>query len=400
MNVDVLNRAGVQAASMSKLAIADCDIHPRPAGVGIGGVSKSLYPYLSKRWVDHVEEFGIQYRQPWEKGSAYPKGQPQACRRDAFLPDGRSPGSDLGVHGAQHLDPNNVALGILNPLTSGQGATNPLLSAAITHATNEWQKAEWTSQDKRLRGSVVVPYEDAAASVKEIELRAGDGDFAQVLLLSRTAEPLGQRRYWPIYEAAAAADLAVGIHAFGNGGWPNTAGGWGSYYIEEMVGHAQAQQALLVSMILEGVFEAIPGLRVVLVEGGLAWAAALGWRMDRQWTKLKRELPHLKRAPSDYIRSNVWFTTQPIEEPEPRDATGRGDRVDRLGPGAVRHRLSALGFRRSRAGAADQADRGAAAGGVPGQREGGLPAGLTDRLVQPGRYSLFRWLARLPVAEG
>ena len=37
-----------------------------------------------------------------------------------------------------------------------------------------------------------------------------------------------------------------------------------------------------------------------------------------QWTKLKRELPHLKRAPSEYIRSNVWFTTQPIEEPEPR----------------------------------------------------------------------------------
>ena len=278
---------------------------PRPAGVGIGGVSKSLYPYLSKRWVDHVEEFGIQYRQPWEKGSAYPKGQPQACRRDAFLPDGRSPGSDLAFMAQQHLDPNNVALGILNPLTNGQGATNPLLSAAITHATNEWQKAEWTSQDKRLRGSVVVPYEDAAASVKEIELRAGDRDFAQVLLLTRTAEPLGQRRYWPIYEAAAAADLAVGIHAFGNGGWPNTAGGWGSYYIEEMVGHAQAQQALLVSMILEGVFEAIPGLRVVLVEGGLAWAAALGWRMDRQWAKLKRELPHLKRAPSEYIRSRT-----------------------------------------------------------------------------------------------
>ena len=86
MNVDVLNRSGVRPASTSKLAIADCDIHPRPAGVGIGGVSKSLYPYLSKRWLDHVETFGISYRQPWEKGSAYPKGQPQACRRDAFRP--------------------------------------------------------------------------------------------------------------------------------------------------------------------------------------------------------------------------------------------------------------------------------------------------------------------------
>src|ERR1700692_140574 len=91
-----------------------------------------------------------------------------------------------------------------------------------------------------------------------------------------------------------------------------------------MVGHGQARQALVGSMILEGVFEAIPGLRVVLVEGGLAWAAALGWRMDRQWAKLKRELPHLKRAPSEYIRSNVWFTTQPIEEPEPRAHLAKG----------------------------------------------------------------------------
>jgi uncharacterized protein len=318
MNVDVLTHPGAHAATTSKLAIADGDIHPRPPGAGIGGVSKALYPYLSKQWRDHVEAFGITYRQPWEKGSAYPKGQPQAARRDAWTPGGGSPGSDLAFMQRQHLDPNNVALGILNPLTSGQGAINVDLSNAICHATNEWQKAEWTSKDARLKASVVVPYEDTVAAVKEIELRAADPDFAQVFLLSKTAEPLGQRRYWPIYEAAAAAGMPVGIHAFGNGGWPNTTGGWASYYIEEMVGHSMAQQALLTSMILEGVFERIQSLKVVLIEGGLAWAASLGWRLDAQWKKLKQELPHLKRAPSEYIRTNVWFTTQPIEEPEPR----------------------------------------------------------------------------------
>jgi predicted TIM-barrel fold metal-dependent hydrolase len=317
MTVDVMNRAGAEPATASRLAIADCDIHPRPAGAGIGGVSKSLYPYLTQRWREHVETFGIAYRQQWEKGSAYPKGQPQACRRDAW-PNGGMPGSDPKFMAAQHLDPNNVAFGILNPLTSGQGAQNPDLSAAITHATNEWQKAEWTSQDRRLKASVVIPYEDAQASVREIELRAGDRDFAQVLLLSRTAEPLGQRRYWPIYEAAAAANLPIGIHAFGYGGWPVTGSGWASYYIEEMVGHAQSQQALLISMIFEGVFERFPDLKVVLVEAGLAWGASLMWRMDRQWSKLRRETPHLKRLPSEYMKTNVWFTTQPVEEPEPR----------------------------------------------------------------------------------
>jgi predicted TIM-barrel fold metal-dependent hydrolase len=318
MTVDVLNRPTTQASGAAKVGIADCDVHPRPAGAGIGGVSKALYPYLSKRWQEHVETFGVLYRQPWEKGPVYPKGQPQACRRDAWPPGGQ-PGSDLGFMQKQHLDPNNVVLGILNPLTSGQGAQNPDLSAAITHATNEWQIAEWTSRDSRLRGSVVIPYEDPAASVKEIELRAGDKNFAQVLFLSRTGEPLGSRKYWPIYEAAAAAGLPVGVHAFGYGGWPITGSGWGSYYLEEMVGHAQAQQALLISMIFEGVFERIPNLKVVLIEAGLAWGASLAWRMDAQWRKLKAETPYLKMAPSEYIRRNVWFTTQPIEEPEPRE---------------------------------------------------------------------------------
>ena len=99
MNVDVLNRSGLQTPAQSKLAIADCDVHPRAPGVGIGGVSKALYPFLSQRWREHVETIGVRYRQPWERGSAYPKGQPQAARRDAW-PNGDNPGSDVAFMAA------------------------------------------------------------------------------------------------------------------------------------------------------------------------------------------------------------------------------------------------------------------------------------------------------------
>ena len=99
--------------------------------------------------------------------------------------------------------------------------------------------------------------EDGPAAAAEIRKRAGDKNFVQVLVMSRNVEPLGQRRYWPIYEAAEEAGLPIGVHAFGFGGNPITASGWPSFYIEEMVGHAQCQQTALASLILEGVFERI-----------------------------------------------------------------------------------------------------------------------------------------------
>jgi predicted TIM-barrel fold metal-dependent hydrolase len=311
MNVQTLGTPAKLAAS--RVAIADCDIHPAQR------TPHDLDPYLPLRWRGHIAEFGAGRRLGMQKGPAYPKSQPDASRRDALPPEGGRQGSSLSFMQAQHLDANNVVLGILNPLNAGQGVSNPDLSAALCHAINQWQVAEWTGKDARLKASIVVPYEYADAAVAEIRHWAGHGDFVQVLLLSRTAEPLGNRRYWPIFEAAAEAGLPVAVHAFGYGGAPITSTGWPSYYIEEMTGHAQSSQAGLSSMVLEGIFERFPTLKVIQVEAGFAWAPSLAWRLDKVWQKLRAETPHLRKPPSEYLRTQVWWTTQPMEEPEPRE---------------------------------------------------------------------------------
>jgi predicted TIM-barrel fold metal-dependent hydrolase len=75
-------------------------------------------------------------------------------------------------------------------------------------------------------------------------------------------------------------------------------------------------QGLVTSLVIEGVFERFPDLKVILVEGGITWAPALMWRLDKHWKRLRSEAPHLKRLPSEYMRSNIYYTTQPLDEPD------------------------------------------------------------------------------------
>ena len=205
------------SASVSvKTAIADCDIHPARA------TNDELYPFLAKRWHEHLEAYGKQAYHGMMEGPPYPKAQPNASRRDAWPPEGGPQGSSLSFMQKQLLDPYNVALGVLNPLEQRAGPAQPGSGWRDLLRDQRLADREMDSKDSRLKGSIVVANEDGVSAAAEIRKRAGDKNFVQVLLLSRNVEPLGQRRYWPVYEAAQEIGLPIGIHAFGFGGNPLT----------------------------------------------------------------------------------------------------------------------------------------------------------------------------------
>lgn len=283
--------------------IIDCDIHNV-------AMPTSIDPYLPDKWLRHKRTYGSRQH----SGNVYPKGSP--ARWDSFPPSGLAPGADLDFMREQHLDALNVEFGLLGCLSAAGSQLNPEYSAALSAATNDWQIAEWLDPEPRLRAGLIVPAEHAEHAVAEIERLGDHPGFVQVLLIARSSAPLGNRKYWPIYEAAARHNLPVGIH-YGGGvrGVPITAAGWPSYYIEDHAGMSGAFQAHVTSLIFEGVFEHVPSLRIALIEGGFAWLPPLTWRMDRQWQRFRSEVPHVRRKPSEYIHDHFWVTTQPMEEP-------------------------------------------------------------------------------------
>ena len=305
--------AQTDPAAQARLKIIDGDVHPAMRSLA------DFKPYLSARWWDYLATYGTRRRHGMTF-EPYPKSAPRACRRDAWPDDGSQPGANLEFMQSQFLDAYGIEFGILGPLgVTGQSELNLDLAAALASAVNDWQREFFVRREPRLKASIVVPYEDGEASAKEIERCADDAAYAQIFMLTRSSEPAGNRRYWPIYEAAARHGFPVGLHVFGASGHPYTGAGWPSFYVEEGAGHSTSCQTVLASLVMEGVFERFPKLKVVIIEGGFAWLPAFAWRLDKIAERMKSELPHLKRKPSEYLREQVWLTTQPMEEPDDKN---------------------------------------------------------------------------------
>ncbi len=282
----------------------DCDIHPAVPNL------KALHPYLSDHWRDILIQRGMH-----ELDSiAYPLNAPLTCRPDWRIPGGK-PGSDLGKLREHALDPFRSSIAIANCLYGVQLLFSEDMGAGFAKAVNDWMAREWLDKEPRLRASIVVPAQNPELAVEEIERVAPDRRFVQVLMLVMGDEPLGKRRYWPIYAAAERLGLPIGIHAGSAYRHPVTPLGWPTYYTEDYAAQSAAFQQCLSSLICEGVFTKFPELKVVLLESGFTWLPGHLWRLTKFWRGLRMEIPWVDRAPTEVVKSNVRLTITPCDAP-------------------------------------------------------------------------------------
>ena len=282
----------------------DCDIHPSVPDI------KALLPYMEEFWQESFVARGIDGLDM----QSYPPGAPITCRPDWRADRGKA-GISLDVMRRQALDPFGLELAICNTLYGGQVALSESMGAAICSAVNDWIAEHWLDQEPRLRASIVVPAQAPLLAAQEIERKASDRRFVQVLMPVACEMMLGRSYYWPIYEAAMRHDLPIGLHAGSMYRYTPVSTGWPSHFLHDYVGHSQTFEDQLLSLISNGVFVKFPSLRLVLIESGVTWLPGFLWRAVKTWRGVRAEVPWVRESPADTIRRQVRLTAQPIDAP-------------------------------------------------------------------------------------
>lgn len=77
----------------------------------------------------------------------------------------------------------------------------------------------------------------------------------------------------------------------------------------------------LLNLVLHGIPERFPRLRLLFCEAGVAWLTFVMYRVDMEFLKRPSEAPLLKRKPSEYMR-DIFFTSQPLEVADERRLAG------------------------------------------------------------------------------
>ena len=208
---------------------------------------------------------------------------------------------ELGAEGSVLYPSAGLGIGLIQ---------QPDWAAATATAYNNWLEDRYLRVDDRLYGAGLLAVQDPAAAVKELRRCATERfNFVAMMMPTGTSVPryFGDEFFWPIYEEAERLDFPLAIH-----GAPSR--GFGFDYFNDFakthaLEHPFPLMIQLTDIILSGVFDAFPKLRIAFLEGGCSWVNFMIDRLDYEYESIfgARLRTKLKKRPSDYLREGENF---------------------------------------------------------------------------------------------
>lgn len=206
----------------------------------------------------------------------------------------------------------------------------PKLRYGAARAHNR-HMADFCGHDSRLMGVAVVPLEEPALALEELEFALKGG--AKAIWVPHHAcggRSPGHVEFDPFWTRLVEANTPFVMHVGGsplqldkawiNNGRPpvkDWMGGGENLRTKDMAVLHQGPETFLSMMLIDGVFERFPKLRGGCIELGGGWVPAMLVRLDwtvKIWSKTDANLSRFTRKPSEQLTQQMAFTPFVFED--------------------------------------------------------------------------------------
>jgi predicted TIM-barrel fold metal-dependent hydrolase len=307
---------GLHGEELSGITIVDTDVH-------VDDTLPNMLPYMSghhRKRLEAVLEADF-------------RGEPGASMRNmiahiAYLGSayGKPPRAKLATKRelVERMQRGVIDYSILFPselLPIGY-LPDPKWAASLATAYNDYM-LETYAGERGIKVALVVAPQVPEQAAAEIDKHADNSAVVAVCVPDVGVNPpIGDQKYWPMYEAADHHRLPIafhGIEALIHDNYPLRVSHFPTLMQVHSMGFPFTAMLQVMSVVCQGVPVRFPQLKYCILEAGLTWMPFIMYRLDTGYRQYRTEMPALERKPSEYIRE--WH----IATHELEDLPRRGD---------------------------------------------------------------------------
>ncbi len=234
------------------------------------------------------------------------------------------------------MEIEGIDIGVLYPTTGlsliARNNMDPKISLALCQAYNNWISEFCSYSPDQLKFVAMLPFHDVSLACQELHRCVTQlGAVGSFLRPNLVNDHFWHSNYWdPLYDMHEDLNVTLGFHE-GTGAQyshMNTLYGENRFY-RHVASHWIEMQQALIAMIIGGVFEFHPTLRVGFLEAQNSWVPGILTRIEWDYPQYHdSHAPYLSLTPKEYFRRNCWAAVEGSEpEIEPTASLIGADRM-------------------------------------------------------------------------
>jgi predicted TIM-barrel fold metal-dependent hydrolase len=198
----------------------------------------------------------------------------------------------------------------------GRNNMDPLMSLALCQAYNNWIHEFCSYSPDQLKWVAMLPIHDVYLAQRELVRCVGLGAVGSFIRPNLVNGRYWHSNYWdPLYSTHEELGVTWGFHEGVSALYSRMIELYGeNRFYRHVASHWIEMQQALIAMIIGGVFEFHPKLRVGFLEAQNSWVPGLLSRIEWDYPQYRdSHAPYLSLTPREYFRRNCWAAVEGSE---------------------------------------------------------------------------------------